>query len=493
MEGGGTVRLHAGEIIVDGGFIASNNGDGAMSGGIRGVAAESISVVNGGVIQSNTFGGGDAGDIVLRVGELEVSDPGGPIFDGAGIRSDTEGAGRAGDVSILGADRVLVSGNPNTVGRLVDEDTLATEISSDTVAAGGRAGNVLVDADVVIVRNNANIASISQGPGDAGTMRVTADRIVLDTGGQITSGTIEVPGSTGRGGSVDVRAMEEIVISGSGQISPVSMRPVPSGIFASAESSAPGAGPPGDVFVSAPVIRLLDQGEISSESNNLSSGGSVTVQFDTLLEIDGGEITTKASRADAGDITVLGPGGLIIMESDGEISTSVGPDALIEDNPTVEPGDSVGDAGDILVSSDFLVLDGSAIQANGRAGQGGNIDVTATSSLIQSQDSTIEALSDLGIDGTVDIAAPSEDILQSLEALPTPFLDISSLLADTCEARAARGEAEGGSLVRSGRGGLPPSPDALLPGRYGVGAEIRPSALPSSWRVTGPGDCPEGG
>lgn len=72
----------------------------------------------------------------------------------------------------------------------------------------------------------------------------------------------------------------------------------------------------------------------------------------------------------------------------------------------------------------------------------------------------MSASSDLGIDGIVDIESPDTDVISGALELPESFLDAASLLSDRCSARTAKGSS---SFVVSGRGGVPPGPETMLP------------------------------
>jgi large exoprotein involved in heme utilization and adhesion len=68
----------------------------------------------------------------------------------------------------------------------------------------------------------------------------------------------------------------------------------------------------------------------------------------------------------------------------------------------------------------------------------------------------IDASSELGLSGSIDIRAPNTDIASSLPLQLESFLDASRLLASSCAARAGQ---PASSLTAGGRGGLPPDPD----------------------------------
>jgi hypothetical protein len=91
-------------------------------------------------------------------------------------------------------------------------------------------------------------------------------------------------------------------------------------------------------------------------------------------------------------------------------------------------------------------------------GRTGNITIRA-GQLIRTPDSVIQAASELGLSGTISIAAPNTDVAGSLVVQLGTFLDASGQLRETCAARSGR---PGSSLTVGGRGGLPPDPGAPL-------------------------------
>jgi hypothetical protein len=125
---------------------------------------------------------------------------------------------------------------------------------------------------------------------------------------------------------------------------------------------------------------------------------------------------------------------------------------------TTSVAGGTGSGGNIFISSPLTVLDGSQIQGNAQQGSGGNITIEA-GQFIRSPDTVIQASSELGLSGTITIAAPNTDVAGSLVVLPETFLDASSELRETCAARSSRPSS---SFIASGRGGLPPDPGAPL-------------------------------
>jgi large exoprotein involved in heme utilization and adhesion len=116
---------------------------------------------------------------------------------------------------------------------------------------------------------------------------------------------------------------------------------------------------------------------------------------------------------------------------------------------------SSSDGGNINISTPVLVLlEGSSINANAFLGMGGNISIV-TSGLFTSTNSEISSSSRLGVDGVVEINSPDIDPSSGLVELETEVVDFTSLIAVGCDAD------RGNTFVVTGRGGLPDGPNQI--------------------------------
>ncbi|UCE51143.1 MAG: S-layer family protein, partial [Desulfobacterales bacterium] len=156
-------------------------------------------------------------------------------------------------------------------------------------------------------------------------------------------------------------------------------------------------------------------------------------------------VTTEAKQADGGNIDINTD--YMVNLWDSEITASVG------GGP-----ETVG--GNINIDPQFVTLSNSKIIANAYEGRGGNIQIT-TDVFIADLDSIVDASSQLGIDGVVDIRAPVKVVSQSLKPLPKNYKSAVALLREPCIARVAGGRYS--SFVVSGPGALPIAPGGLLP------------------------------
>ena len=427
--------------LLNGGFVGTRN-QGPGSGGALTIIADQVLATGAidpaggtGVVTlslSTETTGGAAGNMRINTRTLALA-------DGARISSSTGGFGAAGDLDINASESVDISG------------ALSGIFTASAAGPFGNAGTLRVSTPMLRM-NGGVIDSTTAGNGNAGAVEVSVGGLQLAGGAQIRSfsggfdesnNNALVVGS-GNAGRVNV------VVSGLATISG-SVPGRPTGLLA--ETRGDGAG--GDVTLQASVLQLNDGATISSSSLGGGLAGNIEVTLSDSLEMRGGIIATRALTSDGGNIRILAP--RLIHLVDSQITTSVQSGA--------------GGGGNIFIDPQFVILQNSQIIANAFGGPGGNINIIA-GQLIADPATSITASSALGIDGSVSIDAPDTDVSAGLAILPASFLDAASLLRAGCSgARAGQS-----SLVEVGRGGLPPDPDGYLPsldlGSMGRGATV---------------------
>jgi large exoprotein involved in heme utilization and adhesion len=107
-----------------------------------------------------------------------------------------------------------------------------------------------------------------------------------------------------------------------------------------------------------------------------------------------------------------------------------------------------------------VTLSNSDITANAFEGAGGNIRIV-TDVFISDMDSAVDASSEKGIDGLVEIKALQKVVAQGLNPLPEKYQSAITLLREPCIARVKGGQYS--SFVVSGRDAIPVQPGGLLP------------------------------
>jgi filamentous hemagglutinin family protein len=455
----GALNIQASERVdIDGGLSGIFTATSADATGHAGTLDVATPVLNirGGVIDSSTVGDGNAGVVTVAVDTLHLAE-GAQIRSFSGGFDDNNngalvaGSGNAGSVNVVATGAVTISGaNGLRPSGLLTETrgsgaggdvqlqaaslglTDGATISSSTLGSGTAGSvNVLASGTVTIAGGNSlrpsGLLTETQGSGAGGDLSLQASALQLLGGATISSSTR----GGGAAGDVHVLTSGTVTISGRGDLGP-------SGLFA--ETRGDGAG--GDVRVQAHVLTLADGGTVSSSSLGSGLAGNIDIRLGDSLDISGGAISTRALASDGGNISIMAP--RLIRLVNGQITTSV-------ENGT-------GGGGNIFIDPEFVLLQNSQVIANAFGGPGGNIRIVA-GQLIADPATTISASSALGIDGAVNIDAPDTDVSAGLAVLPAAYLDASSLLRAGCSAARAGLS----SLVEVGRGGLPPDPGGYLP------------------------------
>jgi len=479
----GNIEITTGRLLSRGGGIEATafNFSSGKAGDIRIVASEAIELVGRpfywweGVF-SRAQGTGDAGSISLAAPRIVLDDQrvwatAYYIADGGRIDIDTNelilrnggqldartldgSSGAAGSVQVRARDRIEITG-------MSPIDAAFSGINAQTGGSGPSGGIRIETGDLLIDRGF--VKSTANGSGNAGDIDITARTVALVNGGRIDASA--APGSSGAGGSISVNATESIYVGGV-DLSPiiveqepvpgadgVNQRGRPQGALASTiTTSTAGSGAGGRVLLVAPRIDVASEGRIEATSTGTGNAGSIELVAPDALRIFGGTISSEALAADGGNIDIR-VGNLVHLRN-GEISTAV--------------GSGEGSGGNITIDPTFVVLENSRIVTNAFGGPGGNIRIVADY-FLSSPDSLIDASSQLGVSGRVDISAPRTDLNNGLKPLPEQFFDASTLLRETCGARAAAG-GTASSLVDAGRGGLAASPERFAASSYFAGA-----------------------
>ncbi len=437
--------------------------DGSGDAGNLIIKADSLEIRNGARVSTTTFTEGQGGEVLIETDNLFISDDG---TDVTGIYTQTQGRGNAGNLTmrvsnleiqgggqinaatfsqglggnlLLESDSVLIVGNGETFSAFI---TVEASTGSDSTA-----GDLTIKTDSLELRRGA-VISASSDSGQGGELLVEADRVHLSGEGGEFTGIITNAGTgnTVKGGNITINTRSLEVIKEAA---------ISSGTFGVAQG--------GEIFITADDIILREGGRIRARSTatdldisndpNIGRSGNIFINArDSLTLFDDSDISVETAQANAGSI-MLQAGDLLHLRDGSAITTSV--------------AEGKGNGGNIALKAVFVVLDGgSAVIANAQEGAGGNIgiQITGDGAFLKSSDSIVSASSEFGIDGDVVISSPEGTVIVGVEALPESFLDASSLLSKRC---AARTEGKVGSFVVLGRGGTYPGPDAPLSAAYG--------------------------
>lgn len=383
-EGGGTVMIHGGNLIIDNAFVkAETRGRGSGgaidvavtdrvaiignqsglstttqdargdAGDIRLIAA-TVEVRDNARIQSrNRDGSGDAGTVVMEVGELTITDSGQISASARGGRGD------AGTVTITATDRVTIVG---------DNSALSVDSSGR-----GRAGRIMLTAPTITLRDKGRIRARSDHRrAAAGTIQVNAQRLEIIEGGQIDASALD-QNSEEQAGEIVISA-DSLLISGPD-----------SGVA----SATRGHGKAGQIHIDTRILELTGGAQISAAALFDSNGSAGTVHIvatdRVLITGDGmpGRLPLKVTNVaqdegvsagtwgagNAGEVTIEAP----TVEMSGR--------ALIHARSRAETS---GNAGTVkLQVGQLTLMDRAQISASSQSegGDAGQLNINAAGSI----------------------------------------------------------------------------------------------------------------
>ncbi len=370
---------------------------------------------------------GDAGQITIQTRDL--------LVDGLGVisSSSTDGAGHGGDISINVHEDAFLKNiasiatqtdGPAAAGDIrINAKTLhilnSSEITAAT-AAQGSGGNIMVEAALIKMGGNAN-EYVEKLPPEV--LENLEDFPLTSTISSKSEGTMEDSGS---GGRIEIDVNQLSLFAG--------------GII---DTSSAGGGASGSIGISGDFIFLDAGASIASRSTGSGDAGNTGRIFigaannpvEKLEVLGGSSITTDAASAGGGQITIYARKLIYLLNS--QITTSV--------------ADGFGFGGDIFIDPINLVMHNSQILARAFAGDGGAITIIADN-FIQSDNSLVDATSQRGNNGAIEIIAPDTDINADLAPLLGDFLDAASWVVERCSARLGGATS---SLTVAGQGGVP--------------------------------------
>jgi large exoprotein involved in heme utilization and adhesion len=443
VVGGG----RAGDIFIDvGSLTITSAGIGCVAGGmttghagnITITATESVSIDDG-AIRSSTFGAGDggtisistpvltadssviraiageyasgnAGEILLEVGSLALS-------NGAQITTSTDGAGSGGDVTVTATDSISISGHS------IESSAMYHSVIISSTYGDGNGGTISISTPSLTIDDGALASETGLGAGSGGDIFVEVGDLTISNGGLISTMSFGV----GNAGDISITASDTFHSNNS------------------TVATAAEQGEGGDINITTREMQLLNGTIVSAESSGAGNAGNIYLAATDSFLMRDSAVVTQAIQADGGNIKVSAEDMVYLIDSEITASVGGGPETV---------------GGNVSIDPEYVILKNSKIIANAYEGMGGNIQII-TDVFIADSDSVVDASSQLGIDGIVDIRAGTKVVSQSLKPLSEKYKSAVALLREPCTARAAGGKYS--SFVISGRDALPIEPGGLLP------------------------------
>ena len=436
----GRINVRAsGDILADGesslGFVSGifSTVEESVTGNAGGIeiTTNDLSLLNGGEVSASNFGQGNAGGIRIFASGDILADGESSTTAASGIFSTVEESvmGNAGGIEVSTDDLSLLNGG---------------EVSTSNFGQGNAggirifaSGDILADGESSTTAASGIFSTVEESVmGNAGGIEVSTDDLSLLNGGEISASTSGI----GDAGSITVEATGNILTKG------VSSLGFSSGIFNTVEES--GTGNAGGIKIFANNLSIADGSQISVASFGLGNAGNLDIKVNSL------DLKERASLFAS---TPIGTGGNITLQ--------------VEENFTLQEKSTISalalenaDGGNINIDADFVIAQPDRrndIVASADEGTGGNIDITTNaifgleerSSLPVNNTNDLDASSQLGVDGTIEIDELEANPAEGLNELPLEIIDVAGLVEQNlCQ------QGRGSEFFITGKGGNAPSP-----------------------------------
>ena len=363
------------------------------------------------------------------------------VIDGAQVTSISYDGGKSGNIQVNAPEFVEISGgnlSPNSINRHSSTQVSALQTTSEATAAGS-GGDINLTTNRLNVSNGAKIESDTHSMFNGGNITVNAPIVDLSEGGQIFTTTF----SKGNAGNITLNDAKQVSVSGN------------SGLFANTSDTSTGNG--GNLKITTGQLFISNGSQVSVSSAGSKDAGSLTVDANFIKLDTQGKLVGTTASGNGGNITLQNLN-LLLLRNNSQISTRA---------------DNNGNGGNVTINApNGLIVaipeENSDILANADQGSGGQITITAagiyglenrSQQPLDPKISEINASSEFGRGGIVQLNTPEVDPSRGLVALPTVIENTPKLVSSSC---AAFRDSGGSSFTVTGRGGSPPSPDEPL-------------------------------
>ncbi|PSB01864.1 two-partner secretion domain-containing protein [Merismopedia glauca] len=431
-------------------------------------------------VKTGTEGSGNSDGIVVNTSNLTLE-------NGGAIQTNTLGKGNAGSIQVTATDNITIAGEARINKRFVSR--ISSQVNEDGEQKGiGNSGKISIDTSTLNIEGGGSISANTFSLGSAGEIRISAtDNLTISGessdgfGSNISSQVRQkAEGNSGgiviytsiltleNGGFIDATT-DAIGSSGKVQIEAENItlkgktsRGIGSAIGSQAEVTAEGSSQ--GIEINTTNLSLQDGAFISASSANTSDAGNILIESLGTVSLNDSDIRTTSDRSSGGAININAAN--IRLRGDSDIRTNV--------------ANGAGGGGNITVNADSIIaFDDSDILAFAQDGKGGDITFNTPvffgDSFRPAPDGTPpltldnNGFVDVNASGAVsgNIALPNLDFVRnSLTDLPENVVDTDSIIANSCVVPNAQ---ETGSFVITGSGGLPLRPGDATVSEYPTG------------------------
>ncbi|WP_158632895.1 filamentous hemagglutinin N-terminal domain-containing protein [Dulcicalothrix desertica] len=286
--------------------IASITLDRGKSGDIF-VNTPNLFVLDGGAISATSFGRGNGGNVNVNASNIEVNGTAKTIFGVSTISSSNLGLGNAGNINFNTNSLTIANGgnintasssngnagsitiNANQDVQVLDNSILASSVALNRSFQSafnlpefpsGNSGHITINTGILTIANAARVGVNNSGTGSAGTVTINAGAVKLDNQGALSAVT-----ASGNGGNIALISQNLLLRRDS-----------------SISTDARGPGNGGNINLNIGTIALTES--LISANAVQQKGGNITINTQGLFNFNSSITATGASN---GEIKIITP------------------------------------------------------------------------------------------------------------------------------------------------------------------------------------------
>ncbi|TYQ28627.1 filamentous hemagglutinin N-terminal domain-containing protein [Pseudanabaena sp. UWO311] len=428
-----------GDIIFDSSLANASINLGAIGkGGDIFLSANSLKLLNGGLLSSSVFGNGSGGKITVQADTVFLSGTGvifgKPSQSAIATNVQTNAAiGNAGDINLSSrilhlSNRAYIEAATNGRGNSGDINIRASElvsaINNSTISnvigntGNGKGGSLNIFSPSITISDRSRVSAYTEGIGDSGNINFFTQSLSLSSNSALQAFT----GGTGKAGNIAISPLKNFF--NPNNVVKIERSSVSVGVERNGKGNA------GNLSILATSLQLLDGAQIGANIFGQGDGGQIVIQADSIT-IDGlrsvseqnffssiGTAVQTNAIGNAGTIDIktrtlnLLNGAFITSESRGSGNAGkveiLASDSIFLNNGSVfsnVTSTSQGNGGDLkLFTNDFQMTNQSVLNAStASASKGGDIKVTANLLGISSGAKLITNTSSSGAAGNISL------------------------------------------------------------------------------------------
>ena len=217
-------------------------------------------------ISSTAFGSGNSGSLTINTARLSVSNRG-------AINTSTFASGSAGQLTINASESINIT-TPNNTGsesslsnNTIGSDTRIPELVFRRIFGleelpSGNSGNIILNTPTLTISDGAAVSVSNRGLGNSGNLQINAERVVLDNQAQITAFS-----ASGEGGNIELNINDSLVLRNDSTITAENR-----GAFVNDRSFVNG----GNITINADTVTLLKNSQVNANAFE-GNGGNIDI------------------------------------------------------------------------------------------------------------------------------------------------------------------------------------------------------------------------